>query len=110
MPLPRPSEAPSIPLRCPIDGASADSVAAAPEPIAHQGSLFGPRDRWLHRWRVASRSTPGKRYTVAVDAAGAWGCSCFGWIYHRARCHHIQQVAGPVGSDEARSAPLAAAS
>ena len=81
-PLPTPLKGPSMPL------------LHSPEPVAHQPRLFGPRDRWVHRWRVPSRSVPGKRYTVAVDRTGAWGCSCPGWIYHRARCVHIEAAAG----------------
>lgn len=69
------------------------AASTPPQPLAHQARLFGPRDRWVRRWRVASRTVPGRAYTVAVDRAGRWGCSCPGWIYHRARCGHIAATA-----------------
>ncbi|MFW6012268.1 MAG: SWIM zinc finger family protein [bacterium] len=54
--------------------------------------LFAGADRWVRRLRVASETEPGVVYTVAVDAAGRWGCSCPAWIYDPARpaCKHIR--------------------
>lgn len=74
-----------------------------------QLSLFRGPDRWVSRQVVASSSQPGRRYTLARDAAGAWGCSCPAWVYDPLRrpCKHIRLamasaaavVAHPPGED-----------
>lgn len=71
-------------------------AATAPSPPApdepSQLALFAGADRWVVRLAVASESEPGLTYTVAIDAAGDWGCSCPAWIYDPARpaCKHIR--------------------
>ncbi len=59
----------------------------------HQLALFRGAERWVKRFHVPSTTTPGRRYVVAVDAAGGWGCSCAAWIYdpRRRPCKHIQR-------------------
>lgn len=56
--------------------------------------LFRAADRWVVRFRVASETDPRVSYTVAVDAAGRWGCSCPAWIYdpERRPCKHVRSV------------------
>lgn len=58
-----------------------------------QLGLWRGGDRWVRRWNVASTTTPGRAYVVAVDPAGGWGCSCGAWIYdaQRAACKHIRR-------------------
>jgi len=59
----------------------------------NQLTLWRGRDRWIRRWAVPS-TTDDTTYTVAVDAAGNFGCSCPGWIYTvpRTDCKHIRQL------------------
>jgi len=49
---------------------------------------------WVLRWQVKSHSDPARRYTVAVDEHGAWGCDCPQGKFHRDRgpCKHVKQV------------------
>lgn len=69
-----------------------------PPPAAglEQLALFAGADRWVLRFRVASETEAGALYTVAIDAAGRWGCSCPAWIYDptRAPCKHIRALRG----------------
>ncbi len=56
-----------------------------------QLSLWRGRDRWVRRFEVASHSRDGVIYVVAIDAGGAWGCSCPAWVHDpkRSPCKHI---------------------
>lgn len=58
-----------------------------------QLALWRGGDRWVKRWHVESLTVPGRRYVVAIDAVGKWGCSCGAWIYasSRSACKHIRQ-------------------
>jgi hypothetical protein len=60
--------------------------------------LWRRPDAWAERWLVESRTVTGRRYVVARSAAGAWGCSCPRWIFHRARCWHIERVQAALGA------------
>jgi predicted nucleic acid-binding Zn finger protein len=48
-------------------------------------------DKWIQRWQI--EGSKGKVYTIAVDRAGNFGCSCPAWIYQKAGrkkdCKHI---------------------
>lgn len=62
------------------------------------------RDRWVRRWKVPGSN--GNEWTVAVDEAGNYGCSCPRWKFKREECHHIMQVkAGAVTEAEISSRP-----
>ena len=53
------------------------------------------KSRWIEKWYVDSDSGPGKKYTVARDAAGEFGCSCPRWKFQRGGrvdCKHINDV------------------
>lgn len=67
------------------------SIAGSPP---NQLALWRGRDRWVRRWQVPSTTDETATYTVAVDAAGNFGCSCRGWIYTvpRTDCKHIRQL------------------
>ena len=49
---------------------------------------------WVKRWKVRSSTDGRKKYTVALDTQGDYGCSCPAWTRHtpRVNCKHIQQV------------------
>lgn len=47
------------------------------------------KDRWTRRWKVQGT---GHEWIVAIDAAGAYGCSCPVWKFRREECHHIAAV------------------
>lgn len=59
--------------------------------------LTDNRDPWLRRFAVPSATVSGRTYTVALHRQGHFGCSCSGWIYHRAECKHIQAVKARLG-------------
>jgi hypothetical protein len=64
-------------------------------------------DKWISRWYVGSDSNPDKTYTVAVDAAGNFGCSCPAWTPSKQRrqdCKHIKRVKAPLARTEGRAA------
>ncbi len=57
--------------------------------------------KWIERWSVESSTSAGTEYTVAVDSAGNFGCSCPAWTFQRKRlleknpnwqCKHIKAV------------------
>ena len=76
----------------------------APALSLEQLPLFRSADRWVVRFRVASETDPRVSYTVAVDAAGRWGCSCPAWIYdpERTPCKHVRSVRADRGNGGAR--------
>lgn len=77
-------------------------AAAAPSPpppdaaalALEQLPRFASADRWVLHFRVASATDARLAYTVAVDAAGRWRCSCPAWVYDPARspCKHIREL------------------
>ena len=68
------------------------SAPSPTAPLPRQLDLFRARDRWVRRWTVASTTDPERCYTVAVDAAGAMGCSCPAWVHdpERKPCKHLR--------------------
>lgn len=46
------------------------------------------RGRWVARWCVESDDLDHE-YTVSIDAAGEYGCSCPRWKFKREQCKHI---------------------
>jgi ERCC4-related helicase len=46
----------------------------------------------LRSWRVPSHSRPGVEYTVSVDDAGVWSCTCPHYTYRHTICKHIVMV------------------
>jgi Fanconi anemia group M protein len=46
----------------------------------------------LRSWRVPSQSRPGVEYTVSVDDAGVWSCTCPHYTYRHTICKHIVMV------------------
>lgn len=47
-------------------------------------------DNWVKRWDVPGSN--GKTWTVAINMAGNYGCSCPVWKFKRRDCKHIDQV------------------
>lgn len=48
-------------------------------------------DRWVKRWYIPKSKGDGT-WTVAIDRAGVWGCSCPAWVFHRIECKHIREI------------------
>ncbi len=46
----------------------------------------------LRRWVVESESGPGKTYTVTLDHAGLWWCTCPAFTFRSRECKHIRKV------------------
>jgi predicted nucleic acid-binding Zn finger protein len=65
-------------------------------------------DKWIQKWQV--QGSTGKAYTIAVDAAGGYGCSCPAWIFQKAGqksdCKHIRDHKAQIS--EALEAEVAA--
>jgi Fanconi anemia group M protein len=48
--------------------------------------------RVLRSWSIPSQSRPGVEYTVSVDDAGVWSCTCPHYTYRHTICKHIVMV------------------
>jgi Fanconi anemia group M protein len=48
--------------------------------------------RVLRSWRVPSQSRPEVEYTVSVDEADVWSCTCPHYTYRHTICKHIVMV------------------
>jgi ERCC4-related helicase len=46
----------------------------------------------LRSWSIPSQSRPGVEYTVSVDDAGVWSCTCPHYTYRHTICKHIVMV------------------
>lgn len=44
------------------------------------------------QWVVESESEPGKTYTVTLDHAGLWRCTCPAFNFRAVECKHIRKV------------------
>lgn len=65
-------------------------------------------DKWQTRWSVASFSDPDKKYTVAKDFQGNFGCSCPAWIFkHKKQGHHCKHISAIIhATDKVLAATL----
>lgn len=48
-------------------------------------------EKWVRKWKVP-KSQGNDFWTVSVDAAGLYGCSCPVWKFRRQECKHIAAV------------------
>lgn len=58
-----------------------------------QLSLFRESNRWVKKWGVASETSDGVVYVMAVDTFGSYGCSCPSWVHDskRRECKRIKK-------------------
>ena len=48
--------------------------------------------KWICKWKVGSKSSRTRHYTVSLADDGTMGCSCPAWTRRRISCSHIKSV------------------